>query len=83
MDCNCNHGNITTNIATSKDGLVTFDRNINWFNEYYYDVDQVIGEEFGSFRFDPNDSVSERAAYEKAASLYNDLVSDEEAIPLF
>ena len=83
MDCNCNPGNITTNIATSKDGLVTFDRNINWFNEYYYDVEKEGSEIFGSFRFDPDDYVSQSEAYEKAASLYNELVHDEEAIPLF
>lgn len=71
------------NITISDDRSVRFDRSFNLFGEYYYDVEKEGTEIFGSFRFDPNDSVSKRAAYEKAASLYNDLVSDDEAIPLF
>lgn len=73
----------TINIAISDDRSVRFDMWHNIFDEYYYDVEKEGTEMFESFRFDPNDSVSRRAAYEKAASLYNDLVSDDEAIPLF
>jgi len=73
----------TINIAISDDLSVRFDMWHNIFDEYYYVVEKEQSEIFESFRFDPNDSVSRRAAYEKAASLYNDLVSDEEAIPLF
>ena len=76
-------GNERINIAISDDRSVRFDRSHNIFDEYYYDVEKEGTEIFGSFRFDPHDSVSRRAAYEKAASLYNDLVSDDEAIPLF
>ena len=74
-------GNERTNIAISKDGSARFDRSLNLFGEYYYDVER--GDIFGSFRFDPDDYVSQSEAYEKAASLYNELVHDEEAIPLF
>lgn len=77
------NGSETINIAISDDRSVRFDMWHNIFDEYYYDVEKEQSEIFGSFRFDPHDSVSRRAAYEKAASLYNDLVSDEEAIPLF
>lgn len=76
-------GNERANIAISDDRSVRFDRSFNLFGEYYYDVGKEGTEIFGSFRFDPDDYVSQSEAYEKAASLYNELVHDEEAIPLF
>ena len=77
------NGNETINIAISEDRSVRFDMSHNIFDEYYYDVEKEGTEIFGSFRFDPHDYVSQSEAYEKAASLYNELVNDEEAIPLF
>ena len=77
------NGNETINIAISDDRSVRFDMSHNIFDEYYYDVEKPNTEIFGSFRFDPDDYVSQSEAYEKAASLYNELVHDEEAIPLF
>ena len=76
-------GNERTNIAISDDRSVRFDMSNNIFDEYYYDVEKEGAEIFGSFRFDPDDYVSQSEAYEKAASLYNELVHDEEPIPLF
>ena len=76
-------GNERVNIAISEDRSVRFDRSFNLFGEYYYDVEKEETEIFGSFRFDPDDYVSQSEAYEKAASLYNELVHDDEAIPLF
>ena len=77
------NGNETINIAISDDRSVRFDMSHNIFDEYYYDVEKEGAEIFGSFRFDPDDYVSQSEAYGKAASLYNELVHDEEAIPLF
>lgn len=77
------NGNETINISISHDRSVRFDRSHNIFDEYYYDVEKEGTEIFGSFRFDPHDHVGQREAYAKAADLYNELVSDEEAIPLF
>ena len=77
------NGNETINIAVSDDRSVRFDMSHNIFDEYYYDVEKEGAEIFGSFRFDPDDYVSQSEAYGKAASLYNELVHDEEAIPLF
>ena len=77
------NGNETINIAISDDRSVRFDMSHNIFDEYYYNVEKEQSEIFGSFRFDPHDHVSRSEAYEKAASLYNELVHDKEAIPLF
>ena len=76
-------GNERVNIAISDDRSVRFDRSFNLFGEYYYDVEKEGTEIFGSFRFDPDDHVSQSEAYAKAADLYNELVSNKEAIPLF
>ena len=76
-------GNERMNIAISEDRSVRFDMSHNIFDEYYYDVEKEQSEIFGSFRFDPDDYVDQSEAYAKAADLYNDLVSDDEAIPLF
>lgn len=76
-------GNERINVAISDDRSVRFDMSHNIFDEYYYDVEKEGTEIFGSFRFDPHDHVGQREAYAKAADLYNELVSDDEAIPLF
>ena len=70
------------NIAISNDRSVRFNT-FNMFGEYCFEVVKENTEIFGLFSFDPDDYASRSEAYEKAASLYNELVHDEEAIPLF
>ena len=53
------------------------------FGDYYYYVNDIISGTCGEFPFSAIDLYTERSAYESAARLYNSLVPDACAVPLF
>ena len=64
-------------------GYASIEIDCNWFNELSFLVIDPLNDIFESFGFNRYDDVEIRQAYEKAARLYNSLVPDDSAIPVF
>ena len=76
--------NNNISITIAEYDTISLDHVINYFNEHYYFVQDVLSDsDFYCFDFYPGNIESERAAYKKAAEKYNSLVPEAECIPLF
>ena len=62
---------------------VIFELHCNWFNELFFIVQDVITDHYYEIDVSRWDTAQQRAAYSKAAKLYNSLVPNSERIPLF
>ena len=78
MDCN-NYSYVNTSSKSNQiafyeddDHIIFFDVSINYFNETWYTVDDILTGYFDEFK-----------TYTEAARAYNSIVPDDHIIPLF
>lgn len=80
---NRNNYTVTYIEAEAENGAIYFHHDINYFNEHYYSVGNILNDECRVFEFSIFDEIEQKKAYEKAARFYNSLVSENDLIPLF
>ena len=73
----------TTQAMIATCGYASIELYCNYFNELSFLVIDPLNDIFESFGFYRYDDAERRQAYEKAARLYNSLVPDDSAIPVF
>lgn len=88
MDCNnysYSGGGTTCRYLSSSDGLVILSLECNYFNEWSYDVENLLEDDsFKTFYIGSSlDHEKQKKAYKEAAAYFNTLVPENEVIPMF